>query len=439
MTASGPQLSFPWGAGATLDFTLPEGWELKAVLKPNHPAALPELGAELGRALKNPIGSEPLSRFARRGKTACVVIDDRTRPTPVAGIMPRVLDELREAGLQDQDITILIALGTHRDMTEAEISERVGPGVARRVRVVNHKFDAPAVCVPAGKTRTDKIPVTFNRLLLESDTVVSIGCIEAHEQAGFGGGYKNLMPGCSGPEPIYHTHNARFQKPERISSSGMPRERCRFRRAVDECGELLGPKVFIVNAVLDPVRPVAIVAGHPVEAHAAGCKIYRDMASVRLDAPADVVIANTRPLDLDLRVSMKACFNASAALKPGGLFIMTSAAPEGLGDLRLPAKVPAGLKTIVKMMPLALLEPLAGLIKTSPDQAAGTISLLKILKTAQAWLYLTPVTDAVRPLAALGIEFFTEMDALMRRAQELRPKAQAVAMPQAGASFIAWE
>lgn len=439
MTAPSSQLKFPWGADATLEFSLPEGWDLKAVLKPNHPAELPELDQELDRALKNPLGCETLSRFARRGSTACIVIDDRTRPTPVAAILPRVIAELHEAGLKDDDITILVALGTHREMTPEEIALRVGPEVARGLRVVNHKLNDKTVCVPVGKTRTHKIPVTFNKLLLESDTVVSIGCIEAHEQAGFGGGYKNLMPGCSGPEPISRTHNANFQRPERISSSGMPRDRCRFRQAVDECGMLLGPKVFIVNTVLDPVRTVAVVAGDPLQAHAAGRKIYRNMASVNLPAPADVVIANTSPLDLDLRVSMKACFNASAALKPDGLFIITAAAPEGLGDLRLPDKLPEGAKAFIKKAPLRLIEPIAMRMNASPDQAAGTVSVLRILKTVEAWLYFTPVTDGIQPLAALGIEFFTDMAALLRRAEELRPRAEVVALPQAGASFIAWD
>jgi hypothetical protein len=46
----------------------------------------------------------------------------------------------------------------------------------------------------------------------------------------------------------------------------MPKSQCRRRQAVDECGALLGPQVFIVNTVMGG----AVVAGDPLRAHDAG-------------------------------------------------------------------------------------------------------------------------------------------------------------------------
>jgi len=435
------ELTLPWGKERTISFTLPEGWNVKAILKPHHPAEFSaDLAAELDRAMRSPTGSAPLSQFARRGKTAGIVIDDRTRPTPVRAILPRVIGELHQAGVNDRDIVILIALGAHRDMTESEIAERVGPEIAQRFRVVNHHYKDKKELVYLGNTPTHGIPVTVNRLVVEADTVVLIGCIEAHEQAGFGGGYKNIMPGVAGHEPIHATHTPKFQMPERMSSAGMPKARCRFRQAVDECGALLGPKVFIVNIVLDPTEKVAIVAGHPLDAHKAGTDIYRRMAEVKLDGPADVVIVGARPLDIDFRVSMKAAFNASPALKPGGLFILVSAVPDGLGDLRLPPKdLPLWSAKVVKKMPMSIIVPLSGRFNKSPDQAAGALSLITLLKTASHWLYLTPVPGGLQVLSAIGMEFFTDISVLLKRASEIMPRAEVVVMPQGGASFMAWE
>lgn len=433
------ELRLPWGKDETIKFPLPDGWNLKAVLEPDRPAQLPEFDKELDRAMVNPIGSTRLGEFARRGKSACVIIDDRTRPTPVGAILPRAIEEIHQAGIQDNNIVILIALGTHRDMTDDEIRKRVGEDIARKYRVVNHHYLDKNDLVHVGNTPTHGIPVTLNRLAVEADTVLSIGCIEAHEQAGAGGGYKNIMPGIAGAEPIHATHTAKFQKPDRISSSGMPKSKCRFRQAVDEAGALLGPKVFIVNTVLDPVNIVAIVAGDPIAAHEAGRKIHEKMAAVKLDAPADVVIADARPLDIDLRVSMKACFNASPALKPGGLFISVSSAHEGLGDLRVPPGLPNGAKSFIKKMPMAIMEPLAMRINKSPDQAAGTISVIKLLKTAERWLYLTSIPGGVPAFKSIGIEFFNDMTALLARAREIKPIADVVVLPHAGASFIAWD
>lgn len=432
------EIVLPWGGEGNISFKLPQKWNLRAVLEPAHPPVISDVVAETEKVLNNPIGMPPLKEFARGKKKACVLIDDRTRPTPVHLILPGVIKELNMAGVEDSNITILITLGTHREMTAEEIKERVGAEIVSRLKVINHNFMDKSQNVHVGVTPTHKIPVTFNKLVVEADIVVSIGCIEAHEQAGVGGGYKNFMPGVAGPEPIYATHTAKFQKPLRISSAGCPKEMCRFRQAVDEAGALLGPKVFIVNAVLDPVNPVALVAGDPIKAHEEGRKIYEKMAGVKLDEPADIVIADARPLDCDLRVSMKAWFNASPALKKGGLFITVSAVPDGLGDLRVPDKLPKGAKTLIRKIPLAVLEPIATRINTSPDQSAGTISLMKLLKTVSNWFYLCSMPDGVPALRAMGITFFKDIETLIREAEKVKPSGDVVVLPHAGASFIAW-
>jgi len=434
----GERVQLPWGDDETVTLTLPDGWNIKETLAPSRPRTIEDLDAELDRVMKSPTGLSPLGRFAKeRGQTVCIVVDDRTRPTPVARILPRVVDELSDAGIRDEDMTVLIALGTHRDMTGEEIEKRLGAVMAKRLRVVNHRYDDPDQVRAVGKTPTHGVPTTFNKLVAEADTVVSIGCIEAHEQAGFGGGYKNLMPGVAGPEPIFFTHNAAFQKPPRISSSGMPREICKFRKAVDECGALLGDKVFIVNVVLDPVEPMAIVAGHPIKAHQEGARIYGEMASVELSEKCDVVLFSSNPLDVDLRVSFKACFNASAALKKGGLFVTVSRAPEGLGDLRLPDRLPSFAGTGVRMVPMKLLEKVGPKFNPSPDQAAGTVSLIKTLRLARDWLYLT-TTDGHPALSTLGIKFYNDPEEMMKRAGQIKPRAEVALLPRAGASYIGW-
>ena len=257
------QVEIPWGGTETRRLALPEGWNVVSRLVPRSPASVPALEGEIERALRDPIGLPALAEFAREKGPACVVVDDRTRPTPVAAMLAAVIPELERAGMADGDINVLVATGTHRDMTEPELRERVGAAVFERHEVRNHHMFAPDELLSAGRTPTDGIEVHFNRWLVKAGTVVVIGCIEAHEIAGYGGGLKNLMPGCSGPAPVYLTHNPRFQRQERIGHSGMPRERCRFRRVIDECGALLGPKVFLVNAVMEGSRPVAIVAGDP--------------------------------------------------------------------------------------------------------------------------------------------------------------------------------
>jgi len=429
----------PWGEDETVSLDLPSSWKLKGVREPEAPPASLDVAEELEKALAAPFGSPPLEEFAGSARTAAIVVDDRTRPTPVHKIAARAVQELESAGLSRDQMTIVIALGTHRDMTEEEIEVRLGKETASSVKVINHRYENPEDLVNAGKSRRFGIPCAFNRDVMNADVVVSIGCIEAHEQAGVGGGYKNIMPGVSGPDPIYKTHAFKFQKPPRISSSGMPKSKCRFRQAVDDCGELIGDKLFIINTVFVRGFVAAVVAGDPIKAHDAGRAIYERMAGIELDGLADIVISDARPLDIDLRVSLKSCFNSSAALKKGGLFICVSCTEEGMGDLRLPDRVPVFAKQAIKAIPLNVLAPLASRINVSPDQAAGTISLLRMLRSFKRMLFLTGMEEGLDTFKNMGMEFFTDKEKLMDRARELMPGGEVLVLPHGGSSFVCWE
>ena len=52
-------------------------------------------------------------------------------------MLPHVLDELRLAGVPDESVYIVIALGTHRPMTDAEMDLKIGRELAARFNIVN--------------------------------------------------------------------------------------------------------------------------------------------------------------------------------------------------------------------------------------------------------------------------------------------------------------
>ncbi|MBV5349738.1 DUF2088 domain-containing protein, partial [bacterium] len=94
---------------------------------------LADLTQEIARALSQPIGSKPLRELAQGAKKVVLVADDNTRLTPTDKIIPALLAELNAAGIKDEQVTIIIALGTHRFMTEAEIMAKFGEEVVKRV------------------------------------------------------------------------------------------------------------------------------------------------------------------------------------------------------------------------------------------------------------------------------------------------------------------
>ena len=117
----------------------------------------------------------------------------------------RPLEEIgRRAGVPDEDITILIGLGTHRTMDEAECRARYGREATTRARVENLSQD-PADFVDLGVTPLG-VPVFVSRRYLESDLSIAVGNIIPHMYAGWAGGAKMIQPGVSNRVTTAKTH-----------------------------------------------------------------------------------------------------------------------------------------------------------------------------------------------------------------------------------------
>ena len=78
------------------------------------------------QALRSPIGSARLKEIVRPGEKVAVITSDITRPMPTAKVMPALLDELYEAGVKKEDITLVFALGSHRKHTDEEKAKLAG-------------------------------------------------------------------------------------------------------------------------------------------------------------------------------------------------------------------------------------------------------------------------------------------------------------------------
>ena len=107
------------------------------IITPEFIPGLPDEEAALLQALRHPIDSSPLVDLVKPGDSVVIVHTDITRATPNDRILPVILTELEEAGIQRQDITLLNGLGTHRPQTEAELRAMLGDAVADNYRCCN--------------------------------------------------------------------------------------------------------------------------------------------------------------------------------------------------------------------------------------------------------------------------------------------------------------
>jgi len=277
-------------------------------------------------ALEGPIGTPRLPEMARGKRRVLIVCDDVARPTPAWRLIPPVLDELSAAGVPEGGIEFMMALGTHRPMTEEEMRVKVGSRVYERFRVLNHAWDDPDALEYIGKT-AQGVEVWINRKVAEADLVIGIGRIMPIEVCGFTGGGKILVPGCCGEITNSDMHWTRVDVPgaEIIGKRDNP-----VRESIDSLARLAGLD-FIVNVVMDGAgRIFDCVAGDLVEAHREGCARARRYHEVTLPAHPDIVVADGYPFDIEFWQVNKALDAAGLVVRPGGAVIIVSPCREGL-------------------------------------------------------------------------------------------------------------
>ena len=283
-----------WCGDGERSFAFPDEWDV-TVYPPKDKAALDDAGIQ--EALAHPIGTERLSHIARGKKSAVVIVDDLSRPTPAARIVPFLIAELQEAGVPDNAIRFVVGGGAHRPLTDEEIAKKVGKEVTERYEVFNH--DAYSGTLKGLGNLDDGTPVYLNEVVAESEVKVGLAGIYPHPSAGLGGGAKIVLPGVVGIATIAYNHTL-FQSRGR---GNVERKKEDMRDNVEAVARYVGLDI-IVNTVLNSRREVAgLFVGDVVEAHRAGCRLAHTVygTSIPKDAleSTDVVFINAYPLDYD--------------------------------------------------------------------------------------------------------------------------------------------
>ncbi|MBD3305259.1 DUF2088 domain-containing protein, partial [candidate division KSB3 bacterium] len=219
-------------------------------------------------ALDHPIGTPRIRDLAKNARRVLLVADDISRPTPVARFVHLVIEELHQAGLRDEQIEFLMALGSHRLMTRAEMVHKLGEDVVNTYTVHNHDWTNPECLEYLGET-DQGVPVWINTLVSQADVVIGLGAIMPIEVAGFTGGGKILVPGVCGVVTNSEMHWTRIgiDSAQILGKADNP-----VRASIDSLARKAGLDA-IVNVVLNAdSRIVGAVAGDMVEAHRVGCQ-----------------------------------------------------------------------------------------------------------------------------------------------------------------------
>lgn len=329
----------PWGRDR-LALELPPDWPIfDAEPAPISPPDEP-VGELVADALNDPIDSPPLKRIAKKlsektGTRIAIVVDDLTRHTPQRDVLPTVLEHLGAGRLFREDqIEIHFALGMHRPMTREEMAERVGPDIVERFACYNNPWKDPGQYRRLGRTRRNT-PVEISARVADADLRILVGSVNAHLQAGFAGGMKLLAPGMASLATIRRLHLKGTETFRQLI--GLPAEQNPMRLEIDRLLEYLDGTTFSVQLMLDGQhRPLMVRAGHPVAAQRslAGEAIRR--FGVALPGKADLLVANSYPLEHDLWQGFKCLANTVFAARDGGVIVVLMKADAGSNEMDLP-------------------------------------------------------------------------------------------------------
>lgn len=324
-----------WTEADLLPLRLPAEWRVVTESDVRPPEPVQDLPAAIRKGLKEPIASPPLHELVGPETTVALVMDDPGRPTPVSRLAAVVLNVLIEAGARPENISGLFAVGAHRTMERQEMETRAGPFVASQINCWSFDCRDEGAFVRLGRTERGT-PVRMNRIAVQADLRVLVGTIEPHPQAGFGGGFKNLLPGLAGASTIGHNHLL-MPSAERYNMIGTLPDENPMRLDLEEAGRMVDGPTFIVNVVLDgQLEPVAVLCGDAVAAHRAGIAISREIYGVKMPHQVDVVVSSAYPMEQALRQAGKGILNVAGACRPGGVIVGFMRCEKGLGDVTLP-------------------------------------------------------------------------------------------------------
>ena len=321
-TANTKTISLAFG-NMSLELDIPKR-NMSSIILPSEPEKKERGDFLIKIALENPIKSKRLSEIVNPDSRVAIIVSDVTRPTPTEKILPPLLEELYLGGAKDENITIVFALGLHRNQTEEESRRLVGEEIHKKIRCIQHDTSR---CRRIGITSRGT-PIEIFEDVLDADLVIGTGSIEFHYYAGYSGGAKSVLPGVSSKEAVIANHKMMIDEKAVSGRVDGP-----VRQDMEEAAKITGLD-FILNVVLDSKKEiVAAVAGDFIEAHRKGVEVVDSMYKVPVE-PADAVIVSCGgfPKDINLFQANKALDNATQAVKAGGSIILVAECAEGIGN-----------------------------------------------------------------------------------------------------------
>lgn len=333
------EFSFRYGDGQ-MNFSFPDE-DILGVIEPGD-CEIPQGSDEekVRFAIDHPVGCDMLDKIIHPGETVCMIVPDTTRqwghPHEIISVL---VEKLEAIGVNDSDMLIISATGTHRKQTQEEHRAIVGDEVYQKVKVEDHDCDHNLVKIGVSSRGNE---IWVNATAMQYDHRIIVGSTVFHFLAGFGAGRKYILPGIAGRQTIMSNHSQYFA-PGGIGSGSNPEvapglyENNPVSREMYEAADMA--KVdFNITGVMAPDKSFAFVfAGELHKSHKLATEKCRQLDGAFVDEPAEMVIASGMgyPKDINLYQTMsKPINNAVGVIRrdPDSVMIVVSECRDGIGN-----------------------------------------------------------------------------------------------------------
>jgi len=320
-----PQLA--WYKTKEAEFPLPDSWQVEVCNMAGYDR--PAMNRDQIRdCVTNLIGSPPIKELAKGKNEVVIIFDDMTRITRAADIVPFIIEELASAGIPDNKIRFISAVGCHGAMDRLDFTKKLGEETLTRFAVYNHSPFGN--CTYVGTTSRGT-KVFINAEVMKCDLKIAIGSITPHVMTGFGGGGKIVQPGIASFESIEALHRLGIkvgqEHPDKAVVGMGIFDDNPMRFDIEEAATLAGLDIKIDCIVNSLGETVAIFAGALIPAYAAGVQEAKTHYLTPRAEGKDIVIANTFAKANEAASGLITAFPAISS--KGGDVVLICNAPEG--------------------------------------------------------------------------------------------------------------
>jgi nickel-dependent lactate racemase len=316
---------FPWG-DSTVDLTPPEFVQAQTTrFEPDTANAFlgyDDYRKHLEEAIGFPLNQPRFETRIGPGSKVAVVVDDPSRWSPLGWCVPIILEKLASTGVESADISIVFGVGRHASVSRADMARKLGTETINKYNCFSPPLDDLSQYEDLGIS-ADGVPVRVFKPVAKADLRILIGSVLPHLQAGFGGGWKLVFPGCSHRTTLgaIHQQGLDGQAARLLGCSPIDNP---MRQAISRAAKLLPGSTISVSHVIgrNSHEIFEVMAGEPDDVEMRLATIAKQRFEFKSDKQtklADLIIVGNAPWPGDPMHSFKVLLNHRAACKKGGV------------------------------------------------------------------------------------------------------------------------